>query len=205
MAAFNHHYASWIGGSGLGNRLSAFVVGSANMIESIGIPAKICMTVMGVFIVSFAATTLDTATRLQRYIVGEICTIMHFKAGAKKHPSTVIAVVTAMILAFYNGSGTGALVLWPLFGATNQLLAGLALLVITIYLARRGTGYLYTMIPMVFMIIMTGWAMIINLDDFYNDGNWLLFCIGLITMLLEIWMIIESIIVMKQIRSKSSK
>lgn len=202
--AFNHHYASWIGGSGLGNRLSAFVVGSANMIESIGIPAKICMTVMGVFIVSFAATTLDTATRLQRYIVGEICTIVKFKAGAKKHPSTMIAVVTALILAFYNRSGSGALVLWPLFGATNQLLAGLALLVITIYLARKKTGYLYTMIPMLFMIFMTGWAMIINLEDFYTDTNWLLFCIGLITLLLEIWMIIESFIVMKKVLESSA-
>jgi carbon starvation protein len=198
VEAFNHHYASWIGGSGLGNRLSAFIVGSANMIESIGIPEKICMTVMGVFIVSFAATTLDTATRLQRYIVGEICTAVNFKAGSGKHPATLIAVVTALILAFYNGSGTGALVLWPLFGATNQLLAGLALLVITIYLARRKSGSIYTMIPMVFMIIVTGWAMLINLDDFYKDGNWLLFSIGMITMLLEIWMIIESIIVMKK-------
>ena len=203
VAAFNHHYASWIGGSGLGNRLSAFVVGSANMIESIGIPAKICMTIMGVFIVSFAATTLDTATRLQRYIVGEICTVVNFKAGAKKHPSTVIAVATALILAFYNGTGKGALVLWPLFGATNQLLAGLALLVITIYLARKKIPYFYTMIPMTFMIIMTGWAMLINLDDFYNNRDWLLFFIGLITMLLEIWMIIESIIVMKKVITTS--
>ena len=115
----------------------------------------------------------------------------------------MIAVVTALILAFYNGSGTGALVLWPLFGATNQLLAGLALLVITIYLVRKKTGYLYTMIPMIFMIVMTGWAMIINLDDFHSDGNWLLFSMGLMTMLLEAWMIIESIIVMKSVMASS--
>jgi len=204
VAAFNHHYMSWIGGSGLGNRLSAFVAGSANMIESIGIPAKISMTIMGVFIVSFAATTLDTATRLQRYIVGELCTAINFKAGSKKHPATIIAVVTAFILAFYNGSGTGALTLWPLFGATNQLLAGLALLVITIYLARRKSGVIYTMIPMVFMILMTGWAMIINIRNFYSAANWLLFCIGLITLLLETWMIIESIIVLKNIKINES-
>ena len=199
VAAFNHHYASWIGGSGLGNRLSAFVIGSTNMIESIGIPKVYCMTIMGVFIVSFAATTLDTATRLQRYIVGEICTAVNFKTGAKKHPSTIIAVVTALILAFYNGSGKGALVLWPLFGATNQLLAGLALLVITMYLARKKTGFMYTLIPMIFMVIMTGWAMVINLNDFYFKGDWLLFSIGLITLLLEAWMIIESAIVLKNV------
>jgi carbon starvation protein len=156
---------------------------------------------MGVFIVSFAATTLDTATRLQRYIVGELCTSLNFKAGSKKHPATIIAVVTAFILAFYNGSGTGALTLWPLFGATNQLLAGLALLVITIYLARRKANIACTMLPMAFMIIMTGWAMIINLKNFFSTSNWLLFFIGLITLLLEIWMIIESIVVLRSIKA----
>ncbi|MFW5930353.1 MAG: carbon starvation CstA family protein, partial [Desulfosalsimonas sp.] len=108
--------------------------------------------------------------------------------------ATLIAVVTAFILAFYNGSGKGALTLWPLFGAANQLLGGLALLIITIYLVRKKIPNFYAAIPMVFMIIMTGWAMIINLQDFYNSSNWLLFFIGGCIILLEIWMIIEAII-----------
>ena len=202
LAAFTHHYGSWVGGTGLGNRLSAFIVGSANMIESLGIPHSITLTIMGVFVASFAATTLDTATRLQRYIVGELTTAIGIPAASKRHPATIIAVVTAFILAFYNGSGAGAMKLWPLFGATNQLLAGLALLVITIYLARKKTPVAYTMIPMVFMIIMTGWAMIINLKNFYGSGNWLLFFIGLCTMVLEIWMIIESLVVFNKVYGK---
>ncbi len=202
VAAFTHHYSSWIGGTGMGNRLSAVVVGSANMIEAVGIPHQVAVTIMGVFVASFAATTLDTATRLQRYIVGELTTAIGIPAAAKRHPATIIAVVTAFILAFYNGSGAGALKLWPLFGATNQLLAGLALLVITIYLARKKTPVAYTMIPMAFMIIMTGWAMIINLKNFFVSGNWLLFFIGLCTMFLEIWMIIESLVVFNKVYGK---
>jgi carbon starvation protein len=199
VAAFTHHYGSWIGGTGLGNRLSAFVVGSANMIESIGIPSKITITLMGVFLASFAATTLDTATRLQRYIVAELGTAVGVPAVAKRHPATLIAVVTAGALAFSKASGTGALTLWPLFGATNQLLAGLALLVITIYLARQKISIVYTVVPMIFMIFMTGWAMLINLTNYYNSGTWLLFFIGLCTIFLEIWMIIESLIVLKDV------
>lgn len=202
VEAFTQHYGSWVGGTGLGNRLSAFVVGSANMIESIGIPAKIAITIMGVFLASFAATTLDTATRLQRYIVGELTTAIGIPAAAKKHPATLIAVVTAFILAFTKSSGVGALTLWPLFGATNQLLAGLALLVITIYLARRKSPIIYTLIPMIFMIIMTGWAMIINLQRFYAGGQWLLFFIGLCTFVLEIWMIIESLVILNKVYGK---
>jgi carbon starvation protein len=199
VEAFTQHYGSWIGGTGMGNRLSAFIVGSANMIESYGIPKQISLTIMGVFVASFAATTLDTATRLQRYIVAELATAVQVPAVAKKHPATLIAVITAFILAFYNGSGVGALKLWPLFGATNQLLAGLALLVVTIYLAHKKSPIVYTMIPMVFMIFMTGWAMLINLKNFYGASNWLLFCIGLATFCLEIWMIIESVAVFKKV------
>ena len=199
IEAFNHHYASWVGGTGLGNRLSPFIVGSANMIEALGIPKQIAFTIMGVFVASFAATTLDTATRLQRYVVAELATAVEIPALAKRHPATIIAVVTAFILAFYNATGLGALKLWPLFGATNQLLAGLALLVITIYLAHKKSPVGYTMIPMVFMIFMTGWAMIINLKNFYASSSWLLFFIGLATIILEIWMIIESVIVLKRV------
>jgi carbon starvation protein len=199
VAAFNHHYGSWIGGTGLGNRLSAFIVGSANMIAAVGIPTKIALTIMGVFVASFAATTMDTATRLQRYVVAELATAIGVPAVAKKHPATLIAVITAFFLAFYNGSGKGALTLWPLFGATNQLLAGLALLVVTIYLARKKVSALVTGIPMVFMIFMTGWAMLINLQSYYAGSKWLLFCIGLATVLLEIWMIIESVIILKEV------
>ena len=199
VAAFNHHYASWIGGTGLGNRLSAFIVGSANMLESIGIPTKIAITIMGVFVASFAATTLDTATRLQRYIVGELATSLGQPLLAKKHPATLIAVISAFILAFYNGSGKGALTLWPLFGSINQLLAGLALLVVTIYLAHKKTPLIYTMLPMIFMLFMTGWAMLINLGNYYNSANWLLFCIGLAVFILEIWMIIESAVILKKV------
>jgi len=199
VEAFNVHYGSWIGGTGLGNRLSAFIVGSANMIEAIGLSKQIALTLMGVFVASFAATTLDTATRLQRYIVAELATAVQVPAVAKKHPATIIAVVTAFILAFYNGSGLGALKMWPLFGATNQLLAGLALLVVTLYLAHKKSPVVYTMIPMIFMIVMTGWAMLLNLNNYYTASNWLLFCIGLATFILEIWMIIESVIVFKKV------
>ena len=147
---------------------------------------------MGVFIVSFAGTTLDTATRLQRYVIGELAMAYKMPRLAGRHPATLIAVLSAFVLAFYNGSGKGALVLWPLFGTVNQLLGALALLIVTIYLAKKRVSTVYTLIPMVFMTIMTGWAMLINLGDFYKNSNWLLFTIGVSVFILEVWMILES-------------
>jgi carbon starvation protein len=202
VAAFNHHYASWGAAAGLASKIGAFVTGSANMIGAYGVPLKIALAVMAVFIVSFAATTVDSATRIQRYVVVELSTAWRIKPLTGRQIATAFAVLSAMALAFYDGSGKGALRLWPLFGTVNQLLAGLGLLVVTIYLARKKINIAYSVIPMIFMIIMTGWAMILNIQKFYASANWLLFFIGLIVFVLEIWMIIESIIVLKTVYGK---
>ena len=195
-AAFSTHYATWAAAAGLKSKLSAVILGAANMMEAYGIPKAIAITIMGVFMVSFAGTTLDTATRVQRYIVSELTTDWNLDFLSGRYVATFIAVVSAVILAFYSGNGKGALRLWPLFGTVNQLLAALSLLVITVYLAKKGKSLVYSGIPLIFMLIMTGWAMIINLEKFYNKGDWFLFIIGLIVFLLEIWMVIESIIVL---------
>ena len=147
----------------------------------------------------FAATTLDTATRLQRYVISELATVYKFPNLTGRHPATMIAVISAFILAFYNGSGKGALTLWPLVGTVNQLLSSLALLVVTIYLAKKKISTVYTVIPMIFMAIMTGWAMVLNLEKFFTTSNWLLFLIGLAVFFLEIWMMIECVVVMKKV------
>jgi len=202
VAAFNHHYASWGAAAGLGSKIGAFIQGSANMIEAYGIPVKIALAIMAVFIVSFAATTLDSATRIQRYVVVELSTVWKIKPLTGRQAGTAFAVLSAILLAFYDGSGKGALKLWPLFGSVNQLLAGLALLVTTIYLARRKVNIAYTCIPMIFMLIMTGWAMILNIQKFYTTSNWLLFTIGLAVFVLEIWMVIESVVVLKTVYSR---
>ena len=198
--AFNQQYASWQSAEGLGAKIAAFVTGSANMISGLGLPRNVILTLMGVFVASFAATTLDTATRLQRYIVSEMARSCRVPAISGKHPATFIAVSTALLLAFSSGGGKGALALWPLFGAVNQLLGGLALLVITVWLARRKIPTIYTAIPMIFMIAMTSWAMKINLVSFFSEGKWLLFGIGSAITLLQTWMVIEGIIVLAMLR-----
>ncbi len=203
--AFNQQYASWASAKGLGAKIAAFVTGSSNMIAGLGLPKGVVLTLMGVFVASFAATTLDTATRLQRYVISEIAQSCKLPALGKTHPATFIAVFTALLLAFSSGGdGKGALALWPLFGAVNQLLGGLALLVITVWLAKKKISIIYTAIPMAFMIVMTTWAMSINLTSFYGDQKWLLFAIGSIISLLQIWMIIEGIIVLVRLKQNPS-
>lgn len=195
FAAWNAHYSSWAGASGLASNINAMVVGAANMMATIGIPKAIGIVIIGVFIASFAGTTLDTATRIQRYVVAELATDVKLDVLANRWVATAIAVITALFLAFATGPhGKGALTLWPLFGAINQLLAGLALLLITIYLKRRGPWYWLSLVPCLFMLFMTIWGLVLNIRDFAAASNWLLVVIGGICLILSAWLVVEGVL-----------
>ncbi|MHC5082506.1 MAG: carbon starvation CstA family protein, partial [Planctomycetota bacterium] len=194
--AWHHHYASWEGAKGLGAKLTAFVSGAANIIGTMKMPTIVASAVMGVFVASFAGTTLDTAVRIQRYVIGELAEDLKLTKLSNRWVATTIAVLSGAALAFAAGAnGAGALKLWPLFGSVNQLLAALALLVITMYLKKKGgLKYLVAGIPCVMMLVITGWAMVLNEIGFIRDKNILLMSIGGLIFVLAIWMTIETII-----------
>jgi len=192
-AAYANHYASWAVASGLDAKLGAFVEGSANMLGALAIPRTIAVAIMGVFVVSFAATTLDTATRIQRYVITELATGANLRPLARRYPATILAVGSAMVLAFYTGDGKGAMALWPIFGAVNQLLAGLALLAVTSYLIHTGRPVWITVPPLIFMVVMTTWAMVNNGLTLWEQGNFLLAMLSGGILLLQAWMLIESV------------
>lgn len=194
--AWTTHYASWTAAGGLKNKLDAFVFGSANIISSLGIPASWAVAIMGVFIASFAGTSLDTATRIQRYITSEIFSSVKVNAFKNIYIATGFAVGTAAFLAFVTGAdGKGALKLWPLFGAINQTLAALALIVITVYLKSKG-GFKWVVsgIPAIIMAIMTFWATTINELKFIEANNGLLIAVNSAIMIIVIIIVIEGVI-----------
>ena len=202
--AYLARYETWFGAKGLGAKVGAFVDGSANLLKAIGIPASVAVALMGVFVASFAATTLDTACRLQRYVTQELSQALKIKPLQGKHAATIFAVLVAVAIAALPGpgmawswstAGTGGLILWPLFGATNQLLGGLAFLVILFWVRRRNMPSWFILIPAIFMLILPGLAMGIELfqpKGWILTKQWHLAFIGLATLLLEIWMIIEA-------------
>ena len=99
-----------------------------------------------------------------------------------------------MELAFGAGgaSGSGGLIIWPLFGSTNQILAGLTLLVISVMLIRYGRPARYTMLPMIFVLVTSSWAALIKLQEFYKAGNWLLVTIDVIVVITTFMVILEA-------------
>jgi len=226
--AWDHRYSSWAAAGALTSKVSAFVDGAANLLLALGISAGVAKALMGVLVASFAGTTLDTACRLQRYVVQELAEVFSGQPSGgstrrsvvgllrNKHGATIFAVIIAASLAAippagkawaFGNAGTGGIMLWPLFGATNQLLAGLAFLVITFYLWRRGKPVWFLVLPMVFMLIMPLWAMIWQVfigsggsPSWVSQGRWTLVAIGLTTIILELWMIVEAFILFPRVK-----
>ena len=206
-AAWEHYYSSWIGAKGLADKIAPVVKGAANMMGALGLPETVGITLMGVFIASFAGTTLDTSVRIQRYVISELASDLRITALANRWAATSFAVLTAAALAFATGAdGTGAMILWPLFGASNQLLAALALLVVTLYLKRKGgLKLLVTAVPCVIMLVITTFSMVKNEMIFLEQGNWPLVIIGAGLFLLALWMTVEAVITfLGPARSKES-
>ncbi len=204
-AAWLNYYSSWIGAKGLSDKIAPVVIGAANIMGKLGLSETVGITLMGVFIASFAGTTLDTSVRIQRYVVSELASDLRIPYLANRWTATTFVVLTAAGLAFATGAdGTGAMKLWPLFGSSNQLLAALALLVITLYLKRKGgLKFMVTAIPCLIMLVLTSWAMVKNEMIFLASKNWLLVGIGAGIFALALWMIAEALIAFRLTRHSS--
>ena len=318
--AWVNRYQSWSGAGGLASTVGAFVDGSANFLKAMGIPGGVAVALMGVLVASFAGTTLDTACRLQRYVVQELAAtftptpsptacaacgydlsfnvtgacpecgvptdeVLSREPGrvapvradtarlapalfnpmtwlSNKHGATIFAVVVALAIAampsasppvslwqavsqgidnlhgeetwshfddgrFFHSvdqvsgvhgawvwltthGGKGGMILWPMFGATNQLLGGLAFMVIAFYLWRRGKPIWFLVLPLVFMLIMPAWALYyllfvqgIGMETGWlgaDSLNWPLIVIAIATLLLEVWMVIEAVLLFPRVK-----
>lgn len=197
--AFQHHYASWSAADGLSAKLDAFIIGSANLFSALGLPVKQGAAFVVVFIVSFANTTLDSAARIQRISLQEIFTSPQGEIRRpmnNRYLATLLIVVAAAGMTFFKPGGQGAMVLWPLFGSLNQLMAALALGVVTVYMASRKIPVWYTLIPMVVILILTLWAMVKNLGGFIDDGEILLVLLSAVILGLTTWLTASSMVAM---------
>jgi len=143
--------------------LVIFGTGMGNFFSIMGIPFEIGMS-FGILAVStFLLTTLDTSTRLARYILEELFNITD---SSSRYLSTLATLVLPVIFTFitlYDAQGIPIpawKAVWPVFGSTNQLLAGLALLVVFVWQKRKGKKTFFIVVPMVFMLSMTLWALV---------------------------------------------
>lgn len=185
------HYGTWARASA--GATSAFVNGVGVLAEGIGIPHAVATVFAAVVVISFAATTMDTGVRLQRYIVTELGEHYDLPLIRNRWVATTLATVSCAVLALGIDRGAGGMRLWPLFGTTNQLTGALSLLVVTLFLLRLRRPIWLTAIPMAFLLVMTTWAMVLNLIRYYTDSQALLLGVGAAVFVLELWLVFEAI------------
>ena len=175
------------------NKFMAFVLGGGALLEKLGLSVELARTLISVLIISFAATTLDTATRIQRMIITELGNATNIKPLKNKIGATILGVIPAYLLTL-NGTGWK---LWPVFGASNQMLAALTLMVISIYFWKKGRNIFPLLLPMLFIMFITIISLFIKTNEFFITNNYLLLGINIILIVLILWMIIEGLLQIK--------
>jgi len=225
-AAWSARYADWP--TAEKGALGAFVQGASNFLRALGISTVTGTALVGVLVASFAATTMDTACRLQRYVIQELSAslVRHRPVTAphtgiritanpltwlsNRHGATLFGVVIAALLAAaprageswsLATAGQGGFILWPLFGSMNQLLGGLAFIVLLFWMRRRSMPLWFVAIPAFFMLVLPAWALGYQLfhrslgadSSWLARGDWVLAGFGIATLLVEIWMIVEAV------------
>lgn len=201
------HYVSW-DESGI-TAIAKFAEGAGTFVSALGFPIEIAQAIVAMLAISFAATSMDTAARIQRFIVTELGTAVGINALKNRYLATAVAVIPAVPLVIAGKDAWGPL--WMLFGTTNQLIGGMTLLVLFVYLFRAKKPLIHITIPMLIVVAMTTGAMVFNLFDWIStygtegaSANMMTIMLGSIILLLEIWMIIEAVIIVKKLKREAS-
>jgi carbon starvation protein len=199
-------YGSWDKAVGLHQKLGIFIQGNANFIHQLGVPLDYAAVFISVVVVGFAMTSVDTGARLLRFNLEEIGQTINVKALGNRYFSTFLAVFAIGFFAFFTVEEKPAgLFLWTLFGTTNQILAGLTLLTVTIYLYRKRKPILYTMLPMLLVLGATISGMVMGIFSAVEKEQWAVSVVGSVIFLLAGWVLVEALLVVKKLKAERAE
>lgn len=195
LADWAGHYESFEMASK--NGVVNFVEGAGTFLVALGLPRGPSEVVVAVLVISFAATSLDTGVRIQRYILHEIGEAYRIRLLYDRYVAAGIAVLVPLALVLAGKASA----LWPLFGSSNQLLAGLSLTVVTVWLYRSGRLWLHVGLPMLVVLAVAALAMVGNLMSYWQAGNYLLLIVGALVLALQAWVVFEGARAVRAIRA----
>ena len=167
------------------NPILAFALGLGGLLKkAFGLPLTYG-AVFGILLVEgFVVTTLDTAVRLNRYLLEELWNML-FKKVPKLLKTyafnSFLCVGMMFLLAYYNAFKQ----LWQIFGSANQLLAALTMLAVSLWLMQKGKRHWFAMIPGIFMLVTTIASLLILLvKDYLPKHNYMLAAVDLVLLAL---------------------
>jgi len=167
-----------------GGPVNVFSTGVGTFMSKFGIPFDIGKSFVALAVSAFALTSLDTATRLGRFIFQEF-----FDDPEKEKPSVLtnmyVSTAITVLIGGYLAAG-GYARIWPIFGSANQLLAALSLLAIAVWLKKVGRNYHMLTIPMIFMLVVTLTALVLLIKSNLAAGNYILVVFPVLLFILAI-------------------
>ncbi|MBD3170160.1 MAG: carbon starvation protein A [candidate division Zixibacteria bacterium] len=192
---FGYQYLMGAGGG----PIVAFATGYGKFLSSIPGFTMVAGVFIGMLMLNaFVITTLDTSTRLARFLIGEL---FGFKGLGNRWTATIITI----LLAAYLGASGSYSQIWPVFGATNQLVAALALIVVSSYLVGIRKPRIYTVIPAIFMLVTTIAALIYQMVGFFGEQQYVLGVLSIILTLLALFIAYEARGILLFIQSEKIK
>lgn len=186
-----------------GGPVNVFSDGVGVFMSKFGIPFDVGKNFVALAVSAFALTSLDTSTRLGRFIFQE-----YFEdpdkeqqsALTNKYVATAIIVIIGSILA-----AGGYAKIWPIFGSANQLLAALALMAVALWLKKSKKSFNMITIPMIFMLIVTLSALVFLVRDNFIKANYILVVFPVLLFILAIVLAVQGYkILFKEDTSKVS-
>jgi len=172
----------------IGDPIRAFATGYGKLISSLPVLTLVIGTFFGMIMLNaFVLTTLDTGTRIGRFITTELL-------GKKVPPlrNRWLASLFILVFAAVLGGTEGYKVIWPVFGASNQLVAALALIVVSSYLVGIKRPKKFTVYPAIFMLLTTLGALIYQGYNFFKSESFLLGSISVILIILATIIVYEA-------------
>ena len=186
------------------NPILAFAVGTGMLLnESFGIP-PFYGTLLGILMVEgFVVTTLDTAVRLNRYLFEELWQVI-FKDVPRVMKSYLFNALICVILMYIMAVSNAFLVIWPIFGSANQLLASLALIAISVWLFNKKKTAWFTVLPAVFMMLTTLYSLFyLLIENYIPKKNYMLSVLDVLLIVLSIGVIYVSFKKWRELRRNS--
>ncbi|NLH48568.1 MAG: carbon starvation protein A [Myxococcales bacterium] len=196
------HYVNIVHPDKGGNPILGFALGMGGLLyKGLGINVVIG-TVFGILMVEgFVVTTLDTAVRLNRYLIEELWSLLFKQVPAIM--KNYLFNSSLCVLAMYGLARTNTIMdLWKIFGSANQLLAALTLIAVSAWLALKGRKFWVTLIPAAFMMVMTMTALVfVFFKDYLPKSNWVLMSADVLLLALSLCVLVMSIKFISQNKS----
>jgi carbon starvation protein len=192
------HYASWTGIQDLPKLLVLYINGFAEFVQTMGVSAEFARAFAAFVILGLIAATLDAGIYVQKNLLATVARRYRWPRVGETRAALRVTIGLVGALSLYDGHGQGGLLVWPLFGMWNQVLALSGFALIALALQRRQQPIWLVTAPALLLLAVIAWVLPWQLALWWSSASWLLFVCGSALLALTIWLGSETVRAWKQ-------